>query len=203
MIILILAFSIFLFGWVYLTSLDNKFQSMIASPVFKTSQDKDKMEVENKMLDEKIGLLEKKIATLENFITNPQIKPEVITISHPKTKDIFIDPKCLENQDDLNQCQILSSIQLDDNISIAVKPISQITKESNDITFEIYINNKKLTELSTQTINLFNTTSPIATVTYLNAQDITLNTNVGIGNVYTTFHYDGLGWIDYSKYTVN
>ncbi len=204
-IILILVISILLFGWVYLMSLDNKFQSMIASPTLKNNSSTSQLEVKNQMLDEKVGELEKKLAKLENILTTKNnIAPkETLVVSTPKTKDIYIDSKCFENQEDLNQCQILSSLELDDNISIITKPISTITPDVNEISFEIYVNTKKITELNTTTVNLLDTSNPIATITYLNSRDITINTNVGISNVYKTYHYDGLGWIDYSKYSSN
>ncbi len=207
-LILLLATSTLLFGWVYLASLNNKFQSMIASPVLNKDQRYAVLEEKNRILENALGTLQSQVATLEHELLNgqpstaPVAQEPSLELDHPEKIELAIDQKCFQDSTNLNECAVLASAALTDVISVVVHPQGDITTDINTITFGFMSGDRLITEFATTTAELFEP-DPIAEVVYLNERDITIKLNVGATRTPSVFSFDGQGWIDYGRYSSN
>jgi len=209
--ILVLSLGIFLFGWAYLASINNKYESILLSPEY-SNQRISVLEEENKSLRNRILAIEQNRTVAAAELNTAQPTSEVqktglnpggeIPADQENKKDLFVDERCVANSANLNECDILGAVDLSSSIRVVIKPNGELFADgANSITFEVQENGKKYATLNTTTVNLQNTLEPMAVVVMTAKNDITIQTKVGINNALSTYTFDGQGWIDYSKFS--
>jgi len=211
---LILTTGILLFGWVYLASLNNKYESILKSPL-NTEAKLSILEEENRALAERLTTLEQGRTSSDqmNNVSNEQasltsqdpsklIPGGEIPSDQANKSDVYIDQRCVADTDKLDECTILATIPLTNTINLLVKPSGALKADQvNELIFELQDSGKKYTTLHTTTANILNVTEPIATIVLTGKNDVTIQTRIGINNILSTYTFDGEGWIDYSKFS--
>jgi len=207
-VVLVLCTATLLYGWIYLSALNAKFSSAVLSPEDVKKMQISQLSEENDFLQNKVQDLEVGLQSLTNELnmlknTTPTTAPGqtsadgLTTPPSEKTISIQLDPKCFENEEDLNECVVLYTAELAPNITLTVRPTNPITKEMTDLVFEFSEGKKIYTDLTLSMHTITDTTKELARVTFLTQYDIAVNAQVGISETQTTYAYDGEGWISY------
>ncbi|MCC6639283.1 hypothetical protein IT409_01845 [Candidatus Falkowbacteria bacterium] len=201
---LIIACAIFLYGWVYGSTLHAKLGAISRMPMITTTQEIELLRSENKLLAQKLTALEQVVYTLTS--PQPDITTQVdkvIEIPVPdyvSLHDVIVDQKCFEDKDDLNQCVVLASVALSPTLTVNLKPQGEITQDGPwNIVYEFENAGAKITEFKTTTTKLFDA-QKIATINYINNRDFSITTTIGASDKESTYAFDGSGWIDYQKF---
>ena len=189
-----------LYGWVYLDSINGRYLSIIKAPK-DTEQVVAKLEAKVAILEGELDMLNSQLALLQPN-TPILVEQEEIVLPTPDKIDLFVDQKCFSNPNDLNECVVLNKTTLDTGVDVLIKPVLEISREGlNQIVFEFYENQNLITKLKITTRQLFVPDEPIATLVYINKNDLTLKARHGTDQIDAVFTYDGIDWIDYSRYT--
>lgn len=204
-LILVLMAASMMFGGVYLVSLENKYTSLLHSPALESARLNGELDDSK----QKIAILESQVKALQDNLidmsktTDSQTKPlssEVeATLNSPIQVDVYLDPKCFADPDQLDQCIVLGEAKLGDTGHIVVKPAAPISAGTNKINLEFSDKDQLVANYTFETDNLLKTDKPIATVVYIGRNDITLQIKTAPDNKNRIFNYDGQGWIEYVK----
>ena len=194
---LVLVVSALLFGWVYFDSLNNKYLSLLSAQPGSADETKVKLTE----AEQRIKNLESQVKALQDYQPLLTQQPDSSTtqqnIESPDLKDIYIDSKCFEDPEQLDQCLILSQAELKDKILLLIKPTAPIINGLNELVAEFYDGETKFLDYKFSTLNLLKTDEPILKTVFINKNDITLQFNQGEENKNTIVNYDGIGWISY------
>lgn len=197
-----------LFGWVYFDSVNKKYSELLRLP-----KDQNVADLLNHIDDDqkKIVILESQVKALQDNVmdlakvqsTTPLAQAQQANspiLTSTGKVDLYLDQKCLSDKTHLDECVILADSEVADGVHVIIKPAKPLVADAtNTLAVEFYNSQGKIADFLFDTDNLFDELHQIATVVYINRNDITLQYKSAPDDQIHVVSFDGSGWIEYQK----